>query len=39
MFIGKRLKKMVLPGLTFGEHCVNLSTSQKGRNICFGLGR
>jgi len=23
MFIAKRLKEMALPGLTFGEHCVN----------------
>jgi len=24
MFIANILKKMALPGLTFGEHCVNL---------------
>jgi len=24
MVIAKKLKKMVLPGLTFGGHCVNL---------------
>jgi len=24
MFTGKRLPKMVPPGVTFGEHCVNL---------------
>jgi len=26
MFSAKRLKKMALPRLTVGEHCVNLKT-------------
>ncbi len=24
MFVAKILKKVVMPGLTFGEHCANL---------------
>lgn len=33
MFIAKRLKKMALAGLTFGEHCANLATKKFVRNV------